>query len=83
MYATAISKCSKCGHQAGKGHAKGCQAGMRPKYVRYNGCTWHCVYGAPFVVLHIIGFNNRHTLTWGIKAFESALCDGTMATDDK
>lgn len=82
MTTTAISQCSKCGHDAGQGHGEGCQAGMRPKYVTYNGFSWHCVYdNPPFVVLHIIGFNNRHTLTWGIKAFESALCDGTMATE--
>ncbi len=54
-----------------------------PKYVRYKGFSWHVVANADGLTatLSIIGFNNRHTLTWGIKALEAALADGTMIPD--
>ena len=71
---TTLTKCSSFGHETGHGHGEGCQHGIRPKYVRYNGFAWHCVYSGPFVVLHIIGFENRHTL-------KDKLCRGEMETD--
>lgn len=53
-----------------------------PKYVRYKGLRWHVVRkGDHQVTLCIIGFNNWHTLTWGIKTLEMAIKDGTMEVE--